>query len=184
MIEQIPHQVLIGQSMGGYVSQCFMEKYPKEAIGFISIDCAPLNKRYVSALELWLLKRTEAMYRAFPWKTLKKLGIEGCSKTEYGRKLMAHFLNTYTKNEYCKLAGHGYQVLAQAMEQNLEYKQNFPTILICGTEDQAGSAKSYNKRWAKREGYPLYWIKGAGHNANTDQPEQVSKIIQAFIKTL
>lgn len=29
--------ILIGQSMGGYVSQCFMQQYPGETAGFISI---------------------------------------------------------------------------------------------------------------------------------------------------
>ena len=65
--EQIRKPVLIGQSMGGYVSQCFMEQFPGEAAGFISIDSAPLKRRYVTGLEIWLLKRTEPMYRAFPW---------------------------------------------------------------------------------------------------------------------
>ena len=32
--EGIRHPILVGQSMGGYVSQCFLEKYPQEAAGF------------------------------------------------------------------------------------------------------------------------------------------------------
>jgi pimeloyl-ACP methyl ester carboxylesterase len=53
-------------------------------------------------------------------------------------------------------------------------------ILICGEKDQAGSAKSYNRRWAKREGLPIYWIKNAGHNSNTDKPEEINQIIRDF----
>ena len=39
--EKIRRFCLIGQSMGGYVAQCFLQTYPGEAAGFISIDSAP-----------------------------------------------------------------------------------------------------------------------------------------------
>ena len=114
--EQITKPVLIGQSLGGYVSQCFMEQFPGEAAGFISIDSAPLKRRYVTGLEIWLLKRTEPMYRAFPWNMLRELGTKGVSKTRYGQVLMRHFVDSYTKDEYCRLSGHGTGMLADAMD--------------------------------------------------------------------
>lgn len=59
-----------------------------------------------------------------------------------------------------------------------------PALLICGGKDQAGSAKSCSRRWAKKEELPLCWIKDAGHNSNTDNPEEVSRLIRDFIRTL
>lgn len=50
---------LIGQSMGGYVAQCFLQRYPNEAGGFIAIDSAPLKRRYVTGAELWALRHCE-----------------------------------------------------------------------------------------------------------------------------
>lgn len=182
--EHIIRPVLIGQSMGGYVSQCFMEKYPGETAGFVSIDSAPLKRSYVTGMEIWLLKRTEPMYLAFPWGYLKKLAVEGCSKTEYGRSIMKLFVDSYTKDEYCRLAGHGFGILAEAMEADLPYVIDCPAVLICGEKDEAGSAKNYNKRWAKKEGLPIMWIRNAGHNANTDKPEEVNRIIRSFVQTL
>ena len=182
--EHIMRPVLIGQSMGGYVSQCFMEKYPGETAGFVSIDSAPLKRSYVTGLEISLLKQTEPMYRAFPWKTLRKLGADGCSVTAYGRSLMEQFISSYTKDEYCTLAGHGMKMLAEAMDAGLPYAIDCPAILICGEEDRAGSAKSYNRRWAKKEGLQIFWIRDAGHNSNTDKPEEVNRIIREFAQGL
>ena len=85
-------------------------------------------------------EEVKAQYRAFPWKTLRKLGIESCSKTKYGRSLMAQFIDSYTKDEYCRLAGHGMKMLAEAMEADLPYVIDCPAVLICGEKDQAGSA--------------------------------------------
>ena len=182
--EGISFPILVGQSMGGYVSQCFMQKYPGEAVGFISIDSAPLKRSYVTGAEIWLLKRTEPMYRAFPWNTLKRIGADGCAVSRYGRKLMRGFLDSYTKDEYCKLSGHGMKLLAEAMEADLPYEIDCPVILICGEKDRAGSAKSYNRRWAKRERIPIHWIREAGHNSNTDKPEEVNQIIRDFARSI
>ena len=101
--EGIARPVLVGQSMGGYVSQAFIDLYPGRATGFISIDSAPLKRSYVTGAEIWLLKRTEPMYRAFPWKILKKIGADGCALSTYGRRLMRGFLDSYTKDEYLLL---------------------------------------------------------------------------------
>ena len=60
--EEIENPVIIGQSMGGYVGQAFAELYPKRIKGFISIDSAPLQRSYITGIELWLLKRMEPVY--------------------------------------------------------------------------------------------------------------------------
>ena len=86
--EGIQKPILIGQSMGGYVSQYYMELYPGETGGFISIDSAPLKRRYLTAVELWLLERIEPVYRIYPRKALLRDGSKGCSETAFGRKLM------------------------------------------------------------------------------------------------
>ncbi|HOF46451.1 MAG TPA: alpha/beta hydrolase [Bacteroidales bacterium] len=36
-------------------------------------------------------------------------------------------------------------------------------------------------KWHKRSGIRLEWIKGAGHNSNTDKPEVVNRLIEEFV---
>ena len=57
-------------------------------------------------------------------------------------------------------------------------------LLLCGEKDAAGSAKRYNRRWARLDGHRLVFIKGAGHNANADAPENVNGLIDDFLHTL
>ena len=40
----------------------YMELYPDKIKGFISIDSAPLQKSYMTAMEIWLLERAEPLY--------------------------------------------------------------------------------------------------------------------------
>ena len=86
--EHIMKPVIVGQSMGGYVGQMYSELFGSKLKGFISIDSAPLQRRYVTSVELYLLKRMEPVYRWYPWKWLLKSGTNGVATTEYGRKLM------------------------------------------------------------------------------------------------
>ena len=88
------------------------------------------------------------------------------------------------KKRYSRLAGHGFSILADAMEKDLPYEIKCPAMLICGRQDHAGSCIRYNKAWHKNTGIPIHWIDGAGHNSNTDHPEIVHALIEEFINSL
>lgn len=182
--EGITKPVIVGQSMGGYVGQAYSEAYPEKLKGFVSIDSAPLQRRYMTSMEIWMLKRMEPIYRYYPWKSLLKAGTEGVAVTEYGRKLMREMMLVYDGDQkrYAKVAGHGYRMLAEAVERNLAYEIKCPALLICGEQDKAGSCVRYNKAWHKSTGIPLEWIKDAGHNSNTDQPELVNSLIAKLVE--
>ena len=182
--EQIDYPVIVGQSMGGYVGQAFAELYPEKLKGFISIDSAPLQRKYVTGMEIWLLKRMEKVYYYYPWKSLLKAGTNGVTTSEYGRVLMREIMMTYDsdKKRYSKISGHGFRILAEAMEKDLPYVISCPALLICGKKDMAGSCIRYNKAWHKETGIPIEWIEDAGHNSNTDKPEIVNSLIENFVK--
>ncbi|WP_026508147.1 alpha/beta fold hydrolase [Butyrivibrio sp. MC2013] len=180
------HPVIIGQSMGGYLGQMYAQIFPDKLRGFVSIDSAPLQRRYMTGIEIWLLKRMEPVYRHYPWKTLLRQGTEGVATTEYGRELMLEFMMTYDGDQerYARLAGSGYRMLAEAVEENLPYEIKCPAMLICGSEDHAGSCIRYNKAWHKVSGIPIHWIEGAGHNSNTDRPDEINSLIDSFLTAI
>lgn len=177
--EGLKNPIIIGQSMGGYVGQAYAQMFPEKLAGFVSIDSAPLQRQYVTALEIWLLKRMEPVYRYWPWKSLLQLGTDGVATSRFGRKLMKKMMMEYDGEQarYARVAGHGYQMLAEAMEADLPYEIKCPALLICGEKDHAGSCIRYNKQWHKKTGLPIKWIKDAGHNSNTDKPEQINRLI-------
>lgn len=182
--EKITRPIIIGQSMGGYVGQAYAELFPLHLKGFVSIDSAPLQRKYVTGMELWLLKRMEPVYFYYPWKWLLKSGTDGVAVSAYGRKLMYEMMMVYDgdKKRYSQIAGNGFKILADAMERDLPYEIKCPALLICGGKDRAGSCIRYNKAWHRNTDIPLKWIKNAGHNANTDQPDVVNKLIENFVK--
>ena len=179
-LEGIENPILVGQSMGGYVCQMFIQLFSSEVAGFVCIDSAPLKREYYTAAELWLLKRMHPVYKLYPYKALMRDGAKGTSTTEYGQWLITDMWSTYSREEFCDLAAHGYRILAEAVERKLPYEIDCPALLICGDKDAAGSVRRYNREWTKRTGLPLAWIEGAGHNANTDRPDEVNALIAEF----
>lgn len=182
-LEGLDDPVIIGQSMGGYVGQMYSQLFSEKLQGFISIDSAPLQRQYLTGAELWLLKRMEPVYRRYPWKLLLKQGVKGVAVSEYGRALMHSMMMVYDgdRKRYAKLAGHGYRILAEAIEADLPYEIKCPALLICGDKDHAGSCIRYNKKWHKRSGIKIEWIRDAGHNSNTDDLEQINKLIEGLV---
>lgn len=96
---------------------------------------------------------------------------------------MRDMMTVYSGDQkhYAKLAGHGFRILAEAIEADLPYLVECPAMLICGTKDHAGSCIRYSKAWHKNTGIRLEWIEGAGHNSNTDKPEVVNSLIEEFL---
>lgn len=179
--EEIKECVLIGQSFGGYVAQAFMSLFKGIAIGFVSIDSAPLDRRYYSKAELWLLRHTYRFYMCFPWRLLVKAGSYSCAETEYGRRLMRTMMLSYGKKEYCRLAARGYMILSECLSSG-SGRPDCPVLLISGKKDRQ-ITNIYNRKWAAGARMQVHWIDGAGHNANTDRPETVNRLIETFVNT-
>lgn len=184
--EEIASPVIVGQSMGGYVGQAFSQLYPEQLKGFVAIDSAPLQRKYVTAVELWLLKRMQPVYAHYPWKLLLLSGTNGVATSDYGRKLMREMMSVYegSQKRYARIAGHGFRMLAEAMERDLPYEIKCPALLICGTRDRAGSCIRYNKAWHRDARIPLHWVEGAGHNSNTDKPDIINALIEQFLAAI
>ena len=176
--------VLVGQSLGGYIAQAYLDLYPGEVAGFVSIDSCPLQRSYYAGWELWALKHTRLMYLSIPWKLLVRWGSTGCAVTQAARDHMASMALSYEKRAYCELAAHGYRMLAEAVEADRPYIIDCPALLICGERDQAGSAKSYNRRWVERTGLTMVWIPNCGHNAPVDAPDAVNRALEGFLAEL
>lgn len=179
--ENAANPVLVGQSLGGYISQAFINLYPGEASGFISIDSAPLKRKYYPTWEVRVLRHTKGMYRSIPWAWPKPLGSWGAAAIDRGKVNMRSFMESYTKREYMELAAHGYKMLADAIESDRTYDIDCPALLLCGEKDRAGDVEAFNRKWTAGEGISLVWVPGAGHNSNVDNPDFVNAQIAQFL---
>ena len=182
--EEIHSPILVGQSMGGYISQAFIDLFPGKAAGFVSIDSSTLKRKYYPDWEVAFLRHTKAMYLSIPWALLKPWGAMGASETAEGRANMRSFMDGYAKREFCELTAYGYQILADAIDARRTYDIDCPSLLLCGENDGAGDVRVFNRKWTAGEGIPLVWVPKAGHNSNVDAPEFVNSQIERFLAAM
>ncbi len=172
--------VFIGQSLGGMISQYYIDQHPSRAAGFVSIDSVPFGD-YYSRSDMFWLSQLEWMCRLFPDKLLRSSMAKICGATETAQKRMLTMLSSYTKKELCHLL---YIGEAAFIPENKEVDIPCRSILLLGEKDKVGKVAAYNTEWSRRTGYPLVLIHGAAHNANDDQPDKVNDIILDFIESL
>lgn len=177
---RIKEVILIGQSMGGYIAQSFIERHPEMVKGFVSIDSTPFGN-YYSKSDIWWLRQIEWMCKLFSEKSLKSSMEKQNAVTKAGRENMREMVNDYEKTELCHLMGIGY---AGFLDDNKELQIPCPLLLLVGEKDNTGKVKQYNREWSKRTGVNLIWIPNAAHNSNVDNPEFVNGCIEKFLMQL
>ncbi len=179
--EGIKRVVLIGQSAGGFVSQSFYKKYSDMVDGIITIGTCPYNPSYYSSSDLFWLRQTKWMFQLFPDRILRNTMAKMCGSTQHARENMLNMLEYYKKDELCKLMYIGFAgFISEISDMNIKC----PLWLLVGEHDKTGKVMAYNKKWHQKEGFPLYIIDGAAHNANDDKPEQVNKLLNLFLQAL
>ena len=121
------------------------------------------------------------MFRLYPDKILRNTMAKMCGSTQRARENMLNMLADYYKYELCRLMYIGYAgFIPEISEMNIQC----PMWLLVGEHDKTGKVMAYNKMCHKKEGFPLYIIEGASHNANDDQPQRVNQLLSAFLQEL
>ncbi len=178
-IEKIHDAVFIGQSMGGFLTQAVIKRYPEIVTAFVAIDSTPYGSGYYSKSDVFWLKQVEWMSYLFPLKTMKKVMAKQNTVTTAGYENMISMLEPYGKKELCHLMGIGY---AGFLEDNCKLDIACPVLLILGEKDNTGKVTTYNKQWKEKTGYRLVVVEDAAHNSNVDQPQKVNQVIEEFIQ--
>lgn len=179
--EQMEKVLLVGMSMGGFVSQHFAALYPSMVKGFAALDTTPLGSGYYSKSDLWWLKQTAPIAKCFPDKLLRKALAWSVSKTKYSYDSMLSMLEPLSKSEIIEQIRIAYEYFPR---ENKDVRFSFPVLILVGDSDSTGKVKAYCREWAKQTGYPLHFIRNAKHYANGDNPRQVNQEIEAFMSSL
>lgn len=179
--EGVDRAVLVGQSMGGFISQEFIARYPDRVCGFVAVDSCPYDSRYYSKSDLWWLRQVGWMMRLYPARTLANSIAKQTCETEAGRAAMRSMLSIYDKGELCNLTGTCYQAF---VDEHRNVELPLPVQLIVGDRDRTGKVRLYNSEWSAHGAHPLAVIEGAGHGSNMDDPRAVNRVIERFIDDL
>jgi pimeloyl-ACP methyl ester carboxylesterase len=176
--EGVDQAHLVGQSMGGYISQITALEHPERVRTLTPVDSSPIQGSYYSRLDKWLLSITPALLRLYPYSSLIEITANQIALDETARAYALETLKGYTKAEIAEIMGAVYGDLA-AFDQ--DFRLALPILIVVGEADHTGKVQTYSSRWAERENRPLMVIPKAAHNANMDNPGYFNRVLEEFI---
>ena len=176
--ENIDRSVFAGQSMGGYLVQSFLLRYPEMALAFVAIDTCPYGLRYYSKSDLFWLSKAGAISQWMPYGYYVNTIIKSVALTERGQDNMRNAISFYGKDEFSALTKAGLNGFAL---ENRDLNITCPVLILVGEKDRAGKVLAYSKAWHEATGYPIQIIENASHNSNVDNPDAVNAAIDAFL---
>lgn len=171
---------LVGQSMGGYISQVLAVSHPMAVASFTAVGSSPIQLSYYSKLDRWLLSKTPEILNFYPYNSLIKFTADQITCTTNSRDYAFRTLSTLTKAEISNIMTSVYRGLIEYDQQKLK----IPMLITYGELDRTGKVKQYCDRWAINEGLDLRVISKAAHNANMDNPEEFNAILMNFLNRL
>ncbi|MEM9675892.1 MAG: alpha/beta hydrolase [Bacteroidota bacterium] len=178
--ESISQVHLIGQSMGGYISQIVTVDYPDRVSSFCSVGASPLDISYYSRLDRWLLSIAPALLQLYPYSILVNSIAKQVSQQPESEAYARRVLSKLTKNEVARIMRVVYEGVIAYSEQRI--RLTCPILITYGEMEKSGKVKPYCQRWAKEESLPLVVIPEAAHNANLDNAAAFNQVLDNFLQ--
>ena len=179
--EDITDAHLVGQSMGGYISQIFCKRYPGRVRSLTTIGSTPLSNTYYSRLDRWLLSIAPGVLKLMPHSYLIKAIANQVAITPQAKDYARSSVQTYSTKEIAVIMKGVYDAVRSFGDEAIAP----PAMLIThGDQDRTGKVQSYCRSWSEAEGWPLVVIKNAAHNCNMDNPEEFNRVFLGFLEEL
>jgi len=176
--------VLVGLSMGGYVTLAYAKKYPGDLRGLVLVDTkaeadtAEGKQGREKMIELVRKEGSRSVADQMMPKMLAKDAAEQRPQTAQAlRKIM----------EACpaKTIEHALAAMRDRPDRSGELSSiKVPTLVIVGDSDAITPPPVAQSMAEKIPGAQLVTIRGAGHMSPMEQPDQVNRAIRAFLDTL
>ncbi|WP_336212785.1 alpha/beta fold hydrolase [Nonomuraea sp. LPB2021202275-12-8] len=170
---RLDRPVLVGQSLGGNLSQALLRRHPELCRALVVIG-ATRNVASLSAKDRLLLKAAAPALSVVPVRMLADASAVTAAARADARRAFAQL----TKKEFVQV----WRATVGFLDPDPGYRTPVPLRLIRGERDRTGDIASAMPAWAGAEGIEEIVIPGAGHIANQDAPDAVNAAIEEFLR--
>lgn len=171
--------VLIGQSLGGNLSQAVVRRDPAIARALVVIG-STWNAQQLNVRDRLLLRLAAPALSLIPARRLPALMADASATSPAGRRYAETAFRTQTKPEFLD----AWRTTIGLLDAEPGYRTPIPLCLIRGELDRTGDISTSMPAWAAAEGIAEHVIPGAGHIANLDAPDAVNDVIVGFVRSL
>ncbi|PJE94903.1 alpha/beta hydrolase [Streptomyces carminius] len=171
--------VLLGHSLGGFVSQELLYRRPEAVRALVVVGNNSLTMP-LSASRRILFRLSPLLFLLTSDKWRRKVVSEGTATDPESRRYAYDATSRLCKKEFFRVwAG-----LSRCMRPDPDYRIPCPALLTRGENDSAGSVKGDFRAWVEREpNGESAVVPDAGHNANQDNPEFFNRRLLEFLSS-
>ena len=175
----IVRPVLVGQGLGGNISQAFVRRFPEHVRALVVIGAGSNTgrvswcERVVGLVKGATLRRVPA--RRLPAVLANKVGATRPARA-YARRAFARMSDAELLDVW--------RASAQLRSRKRFYRTPVPLCLIRGEQDRTGTVATSMRRWAGKDLVRVHRVDGAGHLATLDAPEAVNAALGEFLEAL
>ncbi len=174
---QIEQAVLVGQSLGSYISQEVIYHDPDRALALVSIGGTPLIGSY-SFGDILALRASAAAIDLLDYTTFRQLAADTASIVPEVRSYAFEATGQVQREAFRAVMG----AIADALRGEEGYTLPVPALITHGDQDNLGTIKPMTPGWAERDAGGVYHvIADAGHNANQDNPDAFNALLLDFL---
>jgi pimeloyl-ACP methyl ester carboxylesterase len=174
--ENCKDAVLVGLSMGGYITQEYAANYGK-AKGYMITGSTPIFVPYKTWEKIGL-KYFTPLFNLYPWETLKKQMAKASALDENARASLYDMFGEMNKKEFIA----SWNGIATCLNER-NFKFDAPLLVSCGEFDKTGTIKQHLSDWPKYyPGSRVEIISNAAHVANMDNPKDFNRLMLEFIR--
>ena len=170
--------VLLGQSLGGNISQRFVHDHPGVAAGVAIIGSA-WNTEPLSWLDRQLVRTAAPAMHLIPASRLALFMADASAVTADARAELTREFGQLTKTGFIDV----WRATTKFLSPDPDYRTPVPLLLMRGSEDRTGNIAAAMPRWARAEGIDEHVIVGAGHVANLDDPAAVNAVLLRWLSS-
>lgn len=172
--------ILLGQSMGGNLSQEVVFRHPQRVTALVLIDCTD-NFQKLTALEKLSLATAGPLFALYPFKTLKRQSANASAYTPLARVRLAAMMDRVAdKKSFVEILMRTTDVL----HYEPDYRIPCPVLMLLGEHDRLGNIAKAMPAMARLQGAEFEVVRSAGHASNMDRPDEVNSAILSFLDAL
>ena len=180
--EEVSEVILIGQSMGGYISQYFYLNYPEMVKAMAVIGSTSIAYAYPK-WQIIALKASLPLFSLWPHSHFTETVARSTALRDDVQK--------YARKVLGDLEPRNFRAIWKAVTLSVnekgmpDFKINIPFLLTHGDQDNAGVIRKQAPSWAASERDVRYVvIPNASHNANQDNPDFFDDLLIDFLKKI
>lgn len=169
--------ILVGQSMGGNISQEVRFLYPDRVAALVLIGCTR-NTARLSPLDKLALRLTPLLLRLYPYERLRRDSARLSAIQPEVQRYLYECLGRLTPAEFATI----FLATVSCLHEEPAYRLGCPLLLTHGAKDGTGNIRPIAPAWAADEPHCHYIvIPHAGHLANQDNPTSFNSMLSSFL---